>query len=90
LACGHAHQHLFDDTPIERIGGGHRLERGQRDLARRRAHARTLDRDLPASQHDFALCRARTARRPLGVMGIPQAANGRAILLEHRGEDLEA
>jgi hypothetical protein len=41
-----AHEHLLDDAPVERVGGYHRLERRQRDLAGGRAHARAWDRDL--------------------------------------------
>jgi hypothetical protein len=85
-----AHEHLLDDAPVEWISGRHRRERGQRDLAGGRAHARTLERDLPATEDDFAARGTGPARRPLGLVGIPRPADGRAIFLEHGGEDLQA
>jgi len=85
-----ADEHLLDHAPVERIGGGHRLERGQRDLASGRAHAGTLDGDLPAAEDDFAAGRPGPARRLLGLLGIPRPADGGAIFFEHRGEDFQA
>jgi len=86
LARGHAHQHLFDHPPVDRISSGHRPERGQRDLAGRGSHAGALEGDLPAAQHHFARRGARPARRPIGLVRIPRSADGGAIFFEHRGE----
>ena len=90
LPRSNADEHLLDDAPVEWIGSRHRLERGQRDLAGRGADAQTLDRHFPATEDDFAARGTGPARRPLGLVGIPRPADGRAIFLEHGGEDLQA
>jgi hypothetical protein len=89
LAGGYADEHLFDDPTIEGIGRGHRLKRRQCDLARCGSHARSLDGDFPTAQDDFALGRARPARRPIGLVRVPRPADGRALLFQHGREDLQ-
>ena len=89
LARRHADEHLFDHPPVQRIGRGHRLKRRQRDLTRRRPHPWTLDRHLPAAQHDFALGGAGPAGRPVRLVGVPRPADRGAIFFEHGGEDLQ-
>jgi hypothetical protein len=86
LTRGDAHQHLLDDAAI---GRGHRLKRRQCDLARCGSHARSLDGDFPTAQDDFALGRARPARRPIGLVRVPRPADGRALLFQHGREDLQ-
>ena len=83
LARRHSDQHLFDDAAIERIGRGDRLKRRQRDFAGGRPRPWALKHHLPSTQDDFARGPPRTAGRALGLVRIPRAANGGAILLEH-------
>ena len=85
----HAHQHLLDDAAIQGIGLGHRLEGRQRDFAALGPHARPLHGDLPAPEDNLAGHGARTRGVAVGVMGVPQAAQRRAVLLEQRVEHLE-
>jgi len=90
LPRGHAHQHLFDDAAIERVGRGHRLKRRQRDFAGCCPYARPLNGDLPTAEDDFAPRRARPAGRSIGLVRIPRAADRGPILFEHRGEDFQS
>lgn len=89
LPRGHTHEHLLDDASIQRIGRHHCLERGQRHLAGGGPHARALDGDLAAAQHDLAPRRARAARGSIGLVRITRPTDRGAILFEHRGEDFQ-
>ena len=82
MAGRHAHQHLLNDAAIQGIGLGHRLEGRQRDVAALGPHAGPLHGDLPAPEDDLAGHGARTQGVAVGVMGVPRAAQRRAVLLE--------
>ena len=90
LAGRHADEHLLDDTAIQRIGLRHRLKRRQRDFAGRGAHAGARHRHLPAAEDDFAPDGPRAARGSIGLMRVPRATDGRAVLIEHRGKHAQA
>ena len=86
---GDAHQHLLDHAAIQRIDIGHGLERGQHHLPAPRPYPRPLDGDLPAAEDDLT---PYGAGAPAGrsAVGIPRAAECRAILFEHGLQDLQA
>ena len=90
LPRGHADEHLLDHAAIQRIPLRHGLEGRQGHFARRRPHARSLNDDLAAAQHDLAADGAGPTRRPIGLVGVPWATDRGAILLEHGTEDLQA
>ena len=90
LAGGDAHQHLFDHPSIQRVATGHRVKRRQRDFAVGRTHTRPLDGDLAPAENDLTADRAGSAGGSIGLVRVPRPTDRRAVLLEHRGEDLEA
>jgi hypothetical protein len=66
------------------------VERGQRHLLAAGAYSRPPYGDLAAAQHHFAADSAGAGGTALGHMGIPRPTDGRAILLEHRFQHLQA
>ena len=90
LAGRHAHQHLVDDAPIQRVRVRQGLECRQRDFPPVGAHARPLHGHLASAQHHFAGHRARAGLGTLGLMRVSGTAERRAVLLQHRVEHAEA
>jgi hypothetical protein len=86
LPRGHTDQHLFDDTPIQRIRIRHGAKRRQHDFVPLRTHAGTPKSHLAASQHDFTRHGAGSGRDAIGLMLVARAAGGGAIVFQHRGE----
>ena len=66
------------------------MKRRQRHFAVGRTHPRPLNGDLAPTEDDLAAHGARSAGRPIGLVRVPRAAEGRAVFCKHRGEDLEA
>ena len=90
LAGRDAHQHLFDDAAIQRVGLGQCLHRGQGHLPAPRPHPRPLDPNLTAAEHHLAGYRTRARRVAHRGMRISWPTEGRAIFFEHRVEHPKA
>ena len=90
LACGHADEHLFDGTSMQRVRVGHRAKRRQHDLVSVCADPRPTNGHRATAQHDLAGHRAGAGGGPVGLMRIPRAAERRAIFLEHHVEHAQA
>ena len=90
LARRHAHEHLLNDAPVQRVVPGERPERGQRDLLAVVPDARSAQRHLAPAQDDLTRRMARPRGTPLGLMRIPGSTDRHAVLLQHRLEDFQA
>ena len=90
LARRHAHEHLLDDAPIQRVLPRQRLEGWQRHLAPRGAHARPRHGDLPPPKDHLARDSAGPRGSARGLMCIARPAEGRPILFQHGLDHAEA
>jgi hypothetical protein len=75
-----AQEHLFDDAPVQRVGLGHGLERGQRYLPLPGADPRAPIWTLRRPDHDGAGGCARAPGLSGGLMLVALAAEGGPIL----------
>jgi hypothetical protein len=83
----HAEHHLLDGPGREGVGVGKALPCLQRQLLPiGAAHSRTTDTNAPATHRQLPIGMPSTMSASVTVMHVPQPAQPRPILLQHRAE----